>query len=745
MMKKTLLLTILSFWIIADIFGAHIVGGDITYRCLGPGAGNNMNYRFEMKVYRDCFGQGAGFDSGPNSFTTGTITVYRGTSLTPFIRSIDLDAPEISQPLTPNANNPCLDPPEDVCVEEGTYIFTRPLPISTESYYIVYQRCCRNGTITNIFDPGGTGSTYYVEITPEAQQSCNNSPIFRNFPPLAICVNEPLSFDHSAADAEGDQLVYEFCSPLTGGTRTSVAPDPDGAPSSWQDVDFILPNYSPTNPVGGNPQIQINPATGEITGTPNIEGQYVVGICVKEYRNGQLLSTLQRDFQFNVVVCEAQVNANLDGIDAGAAYVFNSCTDSTITIINRSTREEFIDEYLWLFDDGDIIAPLSFNTRDITVTFPGPGEYFGLMILNPGTDCSDTAEIEVYIAAPINADFEFDYDTCVAGPVTFFDQTPDIGRVYDYEWSFGDANASSESSPVHNYISPGLRNVTMKVTDQIGCEDEVIKQVNWFPVPPLIIIDPSAEVGCAPLDVVFTNLSTPVDNSYEINWDFGDGTDIIQGISPGHVYQETGIYTINVDITSPIGCFTSREFPFLIEVDSPVVANFTYEPQMGISNFEPRVNFFDQSRQARAWDWTFGDFGSTIIQNPSFVFPDTGLQLVTLVATHFYGCQDTVQYWVDVVPEITFFMPNAFTPNSDDTNDFFRPGGFFRGIRNYQMQIFDRWGGLVFEADDPMQAWNGKKNNTGKALPKGIYVCRITYASPRGGQEEVQGYVTLFR
>ena len=130
-----------------------------------------------------------------------------------------------------------------------------------------------------------------VEITPLAQATCNNSPVFEDFPPPVICVNEPLVYSHKATDAEGDELVYEFCSPLLGGSQNNPTPDPD-APPPYQNVGFILPNYSASNPLGGNPRITINPVTGEISGMPTLQGQYVVGICVSEYRNGQLFMTV---------------------------------------------------------------------------------------------------------------------------------------------------------------------------------------------------------------------------------------------------------------------------------------------------------------------------------------------------------------------------------------------------------------------------------------------------------------------
>ena len=184
------------------------------YECLG-----NDRYRVTMVVYRDCQSAGgAQFDSAPNSLL-GTVTVYRDDSNSPYIRTITLPEPEIS-PVSPEINNPCLIIPPNVCVEKGVYTFDVTLPNSDFSYQIVYQRCCRNNTITNIRFPGETGATYTIELTPEAQDICNNSIQFNNFPPIVICNQEPLVFEHSAFDPDNDtstSIKYSFCTPYEGG------------------------------------------------------------------------------------------------------------------------------------------------------------------------------------------------------------------------------------------------------------------------------------------------------------------------------------------------------------------------------------------------------------------------------------------------------------------------------------------------------------------------------------------------
>ena len=246
-----------------------------------------------------------------------------------------------------------------------------------------------------------------------------------------------------------------------------------------------------------------------------------------------------------------------------------------------------------------------------------------------------------------------------------------------------------------------------------------------------------------PAEVTFLNLSSPIDNNYDIHWDFGDST-TADAISPTHLYNDTGTFDVRLEITSPIGCYTDTVFSSLVTTVAPPVANFSYEPH-DASNFKPEVNFTDASIDAVHWDWYVN--GILVAQKPdfSFVFADTGLQEVKLVVTHPEYCQDSITQLVEVTPKVTFFMPNAFTPNQDTNNDFFMGAGYTRGISNYRMEIWDRWGAKIFVSDDVHTGWNGRVNNTGRFAQNGIYVCLVTFTGPRGEPFDYKGYATLLR
>lgn len=746
--KNNLLLIILMLGITLNLNAKHIIGGVITYECLGQG-----KYKFTMKMYRDCYGGGALFDQKASM----GIFEKSGSSYTR-VSPLDYSIPITSTRDVPLPELTCLVAPSNICVQEAVYEWEYTFSDwpSNSSYIIAYQRCCRNNTISNIVDPSTTGSTFSVEITPQSQNLCNNSPTFQAFPPTVICANSIFNYYQSAADTENDQIVYSFCSPLVGGgpygseildgdpnACDGVAPKPICLPPYYP-VTYLLPNYSTTQPVPGAPPLTINPNTGLISGIPNQIGQYVVGVCMNEYRDGVFLSTIRRDFQFNVTSCDQSVFADVQENEmvGDSIFIINSCGDYNVNLVNESFIRQFIDQYRWTFNIGGVDT--TFTDWSPSIVFPDTGRYEGVLVLNEGFVCGDTAKVIVNILPKTYPDFTFDYDTCVAGPIEFTDLSySDGGDIISRNWLFEPDSTSTEQNPSYLYRTPGLKPITLSVTDVNHCTVDTTKLVNWYPVPPYLLVEPNSFVGCIPMDIFFNNLSLPIDSTYHIVWDFGDGK-FSDAINPTHTYDEAGIYTVSLSVTSPLGCYITDTFPSWIEAKISPIADFTYTPTT-FNQFTSTVTCEDHSLNAYYWRWFFDDESTTSIRNPSYTFQDTGLQKITLIVTHPNGCRDTLTKIIDIVPEIRYFLPNAFTPNDDALNEFFQPAGYFEGVTNYEFSIWNRWGERVFSTNDPSQGWNGRKNNNGETSPVGVYVYLAKFTAPRGENFEYKGFCTLIR
>jgi gliding motility-associated-like protein len=760
---KALFLTILLAFISFKVDALHIIGGDVVYKCISRDTVNKtVEYQIVFTMYRDSKSGGAQFDS-PTNFG-----IYRGSPGNwTFVRTIGGIRVENVTDIDIATSNPCVIVPVNVGVQRGVYTFTVRLPIISQSYYISYQRCCRNNTILNLVNPGGTGAAFTTEITPEAQALCNNSPTFKSFPPVVICVNRPINYDHSATDVDGDSLSYSFCSPLTaGGTDgattggspnscTGVTPDPRDCTPPYLDVTFAAPNFTFDRPMGGNPVVSIDPKTGIISGSPNLLGQYVVGVCVNEYRNGVLISTLKRDFQFNVTTCEDAVNADLEpSAKAGGVnqviiqteHNIKSCGAFSIDFNNLSTDVRFIQNYYWEFIvDGN---KQIYNTRNCSVSFPGLGSYKGILILNKDlpdlADCSDTAQITINVLPDIKADFTYTYDTCHAGPIMFLNKSVSgTGSIQKNFWKFDIEGTSNVQNPDFEFEKPGLKNVRLVAEDSNLCRDTVSKIINYFPVPSLIVIEPNTFTGCQPATIFFNNLSSPIDSTYKFEWDFGDGNKG-KAISPTNTFKDIGLFTVKLKLISPLGCETTKTWPNLIKVVPSPKADFTFDPKIP-SLQKNTVTFTDKSEGGTAYLWKFDTVGISVLRNPVFTFRDTGVYNIQQIVLHTSGCTDTASVIIPIKPIVSLFMPNAFTPNNDGLNDEFIPIGSFFGLRNYSFTIWNRWGDKVFDTDDIRVGWNGLRNNSGEIAPPGVYAYSIKYIDPLGDLKSLKGHCTLVR
>ncbi len=733
------------------MYSRHIIGGEIYYTCLGVQNGS-MEIKATMKIYRDCGAlDAAGFD---NPAIIGIYTINPANQYSFYVRE---SWPLISM-KTLTSYNPCVVTPPNICVEEGIYEKTFKLPLSNNSYFMAYQRCCRNQSITNIITPGDFGAAYTLLITPEAQRSCDNSPRFNNFPPILICNNKPLLFDHSVNDIEGDSVVYEFCSPYhAGGKRGSnelpgapdacdgVTPNPSFCLPPFGSVIFKAPFYSFQRPMGGNPIITIDSQTGLISGTPINLGQFVVGVCVKEFRNGNLLTITQRDFQFNVIECQKNLSAGIisDSIQAGDQYIVNACGDKTVVLKNTSTLESNIRTYDWIFDING--TQQQYKTKDLSLTLPDLGTYTGYLYLNLGDkDCSDTAQITINVFPGITADFLYQYDTCISGPTSFTDlSTASLSNIIQWEYEMEPGKKINTKNPIYEFLTPGPKSVNLKITDNNGCTSLIQKQFNYYPVPALLILNPSSFDGCQPLEVYFDNLSHPIDSNYMINWDFGDGTNS-KSISPRHTYINPGNYSVKVDITSPIGCKTAASFNNWITARESPVAGFDFNPKK-LSNLVNKIDISDQSKNSERIYYTINDKITLNDRNPKFVFADTGVHKITQIVSRLNGCVDTLIQYLDIEPIVTYYLPNAFTPNSNGPNETFFGVGKGEFMTDFEMSIWDRWGSLIYKTEDPLKGWNGRYNNDGEALPPGVYIYQVSYSAPRSKKVKLKGYATLIR
>jgi PKD repeat protein len=225
--------------------------------------------------------------------------------------------------------------------------------------------------------------------------------------------------------------------------------------------------------------------------------------------------------------------------------------------------------------------------------------------------------------------------------------------------------------------------------------------------------------------------------------------------------------TYNVIVMDANGCSQQQSVCIAAGGNVPL-ADFTTSTQTAAlpnSTFD----FTNNSLGATTWAWNFGDGTSSSLQNPpSHTYADTGTYCVTLVVTTGNAvCVDTIVHCVEVTAEFDFYIPNAFTPNGDWDNEFFF--GKSRGVKDYTIRLFDRWGNLIWDchkegyrADlDQNSAeglssvckWDGTVTNSGADLngsskqlvQEDVYVWKVELTDIFNNEHKYIGHVSVVR
>ena len=285
-------------------------------------------------------------------------------------------------------------------------------------------------------------------------------------------------------------------------------------------------------------------------------------------------------------------------------------------------------------------------------------------------------------------------------------------------------------------------NTTYQVTVTNQCGVVVNGSVSVVVHPlPTFSLAPQNSSGCDKIPLTFSD-NDPNNTGCTYAWDMGDnftGT----GNPITHNYTASGNYTVNVTLISPYGCTGSGSTTANVTVyDSPSAAFNSSATEM--SELEPTFQFTNEcSGNTIGWQWDFGDNTTDNVPSPAHTYAARGTYNVRLVATSTGGCTDTTLQDVIVEPEFTLYIPNAFTPNEDGTNDVFYAYG--NEISDFHMMLFDRWGEMIYQSDNINTGWDGKAKGGTEVAQQGVYVYKIEVTDFRGKLHHYTGSVTLLK
>jgi gliding motility-associated-like protein len=323
-------------------------------------------------------------------------------------------------------------------------------------------------------------------------------------------------------------------------------------------------------------------------------------------------------------------------------------------------------------------------------------------------------------------------------------------------WSGGMGTyINSNTDLVATYIPTPAEIAAGKVTltltsNSTGVCPIITSQVTHIIYPkPVIHFAVDTPKACPPHCVDFEDSSAAGStNIVKWDWDFGNGKTGSGKTQKDICYEKPGFYDVKLTVTSDKNCMSTLSVSRMIETFPKPVAQFTATPNP-VSVFDPLVHFQDQSTPTvKFWRWNFGD--GTILspstQHPSHKYETeiASVYQVQLYITDTNGCVDSITKPIEIHPEFSFFIPNAFTPQSNDgINDTFFGKGV--GIVEYRIHIFDRWGNMVFTTTDLNEGWDGRVNNGTDIAQQDVFVWKVELKDIFGKKHQYIGTVTLVK
>lgn len=403
--------------------------------------------------------------------------------------------------------------------------------------------------------------------------------------------------------------------------------------------------------------------------------------------------------------------------------------------------------YLWDMGDGNVLtgpqptytyvntgnAPI---TRTITLTVTSP---FGCVAQAVRSVTIHPVPTAAFLATPFIQQFP--------------DATVDITNTtvpgnWSFQWSFGDGGTSLLQHPgSHTYATWGQYGIMLVVTSAM-CSDTLTQAITIEPPHPTASFIGQGD-GCAPLTVSFTNTSL---QALSYQWNFGDGGTSTAD-NPIYVYNVPGTYTVTLTAFGVGGSVNT-----MVKVDSVVVrpranAFFVLQPTNVVIPTEP-VYVYNLSGNATEFLWNMGDGTTYTSFNPVHHYTSPGQFDVQLIANNEWNCPDTflLEGAVTAEPSGDIQFPNAFTPGTGGPTDglydplSFSNDHFFpiqEGVEDYHLQVFNRWGELVFESHDVRRGWDGYYR--GSPAKQDVYVWKAYARFSDGNEKTLSGDVTLLR
>lgn len=403
------------------------------------------------------------------------------------------------------------------------------------------------------------------------------------------------------------------------------------------------------------------------------------------------------------------------------------CGTDTIQIVNNSESGQ---SYFWTWGDNSYPPD---TTREPRHLYQQQGTYLIHYVMTNNNGCVDSTSAFVDLNHPKLVAFAPNQDSlCQGSAATVQFNNQSVGNT-NYFWDFDDGSPiSTQTNPNHHFNRAGSYQVMLVGADGIPCYDTAYHTIYVDSLDqPLLSVD--KHHFCVGEEVQL-NLSY-YEQAKNVNWDFADGTSWDElAHQVGHHYHEPGNYVITSTV-SYLKC------PPLLDTVHIAVHHLPYV-DLGrdtVLCLQGDPIFLENKAAAQneagvRYQWSTGDSGvATRIRQPGEYWLKASI----------FDCSTTEHLVVN--KDCYLDIPNAFTPNGDGVNDYFLPRQLLsKGVSNFHMMIYNRWGQRVFETNSVNgRGWDGRYD--GKDQGSGVYVYQIEVTYKNGNKESYSGNVTLVR
>jgi gliding motility-associated-like protein len=404
------------------------------------------------------------------------------------------------------------------------------------------------------------------------------------------------------------------------------------------------------------------------------------------------------------------------------------CHGDTVLFTNESytTPSGGLLYYIWHFGDG------SSDTSTSPSHIYAQGTYTVTLLVNNHV-CEDSMLMTLPLVHPLIASFIDSPNIICQDELITFTNTSTISGGYpgQFVWSFGTGATDTNKNTTYTFLHTGTYTIQLIATDWVPCSDTVTATVQVDTISG-IQIKLSDTVICQGTYVTYTGLYASLGNTGNI-WDFGDGSRIVDVNPVVHGYNDPGTFTITVTANYR-ACQDITTTRTVVVIPQPYM---NLGPDTSICKGSESLVLADNlngNTPGASWLWNTGQTG------PSITVVAPGYYYATVNINNCYA-SDTV--WVQ--NNCYMDIPNVFSPNGDGVNDFFFPRQYLtKGLTTFSMNIYNRWGQLIFTTNTlDGRGWDGKLNNVDQ--PEGVYVYVIDATFKDGQKEHHQGNVTLLR